>query len=323
MNQVLEIIKKRHHNRSMPGKRTDEFKVALCVEGGGNRGVVGGGALSALEALGLRRAFDVVYGASSGAYSAAYFASGNTIVGAKFYLDYSEKQFISLKRLFRGNSLFDLDYVQTTMHGATPLDYQTVIRSKPPLHIVATDVVNNRSLILKNFKTAEDLDKALRASGTLPAYKNPRPLLFRHNKFVDAGIFDPFCIHSAIKEKCAHIMVLFTKPWKHRHVLKIVDRKLIAPYFAKVNENLAEAYLHHEEYSVNGLSHIWNHFDGTHIATIAPRTDKGLPSQVSKDRKKLSFGYLAGAQSVLNSFDVDDHTKKLIIESFKQELHIG
>lgn len=39
---------------SVPGKRSDKFKVGLVVEGGGMRGVVTGAALQAMHDLGMR-----------------------------------------------------------------------------------------------------------------------------------------------------------------------------------------------------------------------------------------------------------------------------
>lgn len=322
MNQVLQIIKHRHRSGSKPGKRDDPYKLALCIEGGGLRGVVSGGELAALEALNLKDAFDVIYGASCGAYCGSYFVSGTTTVGARFFLDYSQKHFISLKRFLRGGPIFDLDYVEQMMHSATPLNYQAVIAAKPPLHVVATDANRSRPKTLKAFKTDYDIDRALKASSAIPTYYRPRPLLFRSRYFLDASILDPFCIHSAIDEKCTHIMVLFSMPWRHRHVFGLLDRKFVAPLLAKINNVLAEIYLEHGEYSINGLSHIWNHYDGTHILTMAPNKSWKLPGQLTRDRQRLGYGFLAGAEAVLNHFAPDDHTKELILVSFKNELRL-
>lgn len=321
-NQVLDIIKDRHYSQSKPGKRSDNYKVALAIEGGGLRGIVTGGALGALEALRLRDSFDVVYGASCGAYSGSYFVSGDVLTGARFFLDYSQVQFVSKKRFLRGGPLFDLDYVEHIMHTATPLNYSAAIKARPPLHVVATEANRTKPMTIKNFKNAYELDRALKASSSVPAYGRPRPLIFQHRSYVDASIVDPFCIHSAIAEHCTHIVVLFSMPWRHRHVFRLVDKKLVAPYFVKINTNLAESYLRHGEYSVNGLSHIWNHYDGTHILTVAPTKSRRLPKQITTSRKRLGYGFLAGAEAVLNYFAPDEHTKELILASFKNELKI-
>ncbi|HCM52058.1 TPA: hypothetical protein DIS56_02915 [Candidatus Saccharibacteria bacterium] len=322
MSQVLEIIKNRHHGGSKPGERADPYKVALCVEGGGLRGVVSGGSLAALEALNLKDAFDVVYGASCGAYCSSYFVSGKTMVGSRFFLDHSQRQFISIKRFLTGGPIFDLDYVERMMHSVTPLNYHKALKANPPLHIVATDAKRSRPHTLKDFKTPNEIDRALKASSNVPSYFHPRPLIFRSRNFLDASILDPFCIHSAVAEQCTHMLILFSMPWRHRHVFRLLDKSFIAPMLAKINDVLAEIYLEHGEYSVNGLNHIWNHYDGTHILTVAPRKSRKLPGQLTRDRQRLGFGFLAGAEAVLNHFAPDDHTKELILASFKNELRI-
>lgn len=321
-NQVLEIVKRRHHAGSKPGHRDDGHKVALAVEGGGLRGVISGGALAALEALGMKDCFDVVYGASSGAYSAAFFVSGNTLTGARFYLDYSQVQFIGIKRFLRGGPLFDLDYVARIMHTATPLNYHNVLVSKTPLRPVATDAEHSRPMILKDFKSAAELDRALQASSTFPPYPHPRALLFRRRHFVDAALADPFCIHSAIAEKNTHIMVLFSLRWHKPKGMRLVDRKLVVPYLSKINPHLAQTYLRHGEYSVNGLNHVWNHYDGTHILAVQPGKGIKLPHALTRNRKKLGVGFLAGAEAVLHNFAPDEHTKSIILEDFKRELDL-
>lgn|SRR3990167_1047954 len=322
MNQVLKIIKERHRTHSKPGKRHDPYKLALCVEGGGLRGVVSGGELAALEALNLKDVFDVVYGASCGAYCGTYFVSGGSMTGAKFFLDYSQKQFISIKRFLRGGPIFDLEYVEKTMHSVTPLNYQKVLAANPPLHIVATDASKSRPHVLKNFETVYEVNRALKASSNVPSYFHPRPLVFRSRYFLDASILDPFCIHSAIAEEATHMLILFSMPWRHRHVFGLLDKKLIAPFLAKINDVLAEIYLEHGEYSINGLSHIWNHYDGTHILTVSPSKSHRLPGQLTRDRDRLGYGFLAGAYAVLDSLDVDNFRRDLIIKSFKQELKL-
>ena len=102
----------------------------------------------------------------------------------------------------------------------------------------------------------------------------------------------------------------------------LLDKKFIVPYFAKISDHLAELYLHHGEYSVNGLSHIWNHFDGTHILAISPKKGLKLPGQLTKNRKRLGKGFLAGLEAVLNHLTLDEHSQELIIANFKRELNI-
>lgn len=89
------------------------MKIGLSLEGGGMRGCVGAGMLAAINHLGLRDAFDVVYGSSAGSLMGAFFLSGQTpLEGPGIYYDIlsqAGKDFIdqvrSLPRLSPGLSL--------------------------------------------------------------------------------------------------------------------------------------------------------------------------------------------------------------------------
>jgi hypothetical protein len=67
---VAQVLIDRRSARSRPGARRDAHRVGLAVEGGAVRGVVSAGMLVALEELGFRDAFDVVYGSSAGSFNA-------------------------------------------------------------------------------------------------------------------------------------------------------------------------------------------------------------------------------------------------------------
>src|SRR6266576_197554 len=67
VHEVLRVLGARTAEGSLPGARTDGFRVALAIEGGGMRGTISAGMALALDELGLVSAFDAVYGASAGA----------------------------------------------------------------------------------------------------------------------------------------------------------------------------------------------------------------------------------------------------------------
>lgn len=153
----------------------------------------------------------------------------------------------------------------------------------------------------------------------MPVAKSPT-YFWRKHPMLDAAIADPFCLHAALNEKCTHVLVLFSMPYLHRRTFGLLDRQLIAPRLEKISKNLASAYLHHGEYSVNGLSHVWNHFDGTHISGITPQ-GTGLPKQLTRSRKRLGRGLMAGAIGVLETLDFD-HQKKFIVNTFLDEFRL-
>lgn len=57
---VLEAIWERARSGSKPGRRTDNYRIALAIEGGGLRGSVTAGMASAVTHLGLADTFDMV-----------------------------------------------------------------------------------------------------------------------------------------------------------------------------------------------------------------------------------------------------------------------
>jgi hypothetical protein len=66
---VMQVLHNRAKSKSKPGERTDPYKVALSIEGGGMRGCISAGMTAALKDLGLEDCFDVVYGAKPTAES--------------------------------------------------------------------------------------------------------------------------------------------------------------------------------------------------------------------------------------------------------------
>ena len=59
---VIQVLQSRASSKSKPGERTDPYKVALSIEGGGMRGCVSAGMTAAIKDLGMEDCFDVVYG---------------------------------------------------------------------------------------------------------------------------------------------------------------------------------------------------------------------------------------------------------------------
>jgi len=118
-NPVVREIERRlgllKEGRALGGLNT---KLGLVVEGGGMRGVVSGGALIAMERVGLTSVFDEVYGESAGAINACYFLAGNAAFGGRIYLeDLTSFRFINPLR--RGKILdvdFLIDEVMTSIN---------------------------------------------------------------------------------------------------------------------------------------------------------------------------------------------------------------
>jgi predicted acylesterase/phospholipase RssA len=225
LNPALALLKRRHTENSTPTTRTDGFKLGLVVEGGGMRGVISGAMLMGLLTLDLRNCFDAVYGASAGAINATFFLSGQPH-GLDIYTeDLTDGKFIDLSTLLLPKSLryytspiknasrlsaMDLHHVLSVMRSVRPLCWNSVINSPVPLKIVVSSLDAMEPVILDNFTDENDLAECLAASATVPEVAGP-PRLVRGHRCVDAAVFEPVPVASAIRDGCTHILVLSTR----------------------------------------------------------------------------------------------------------------
>ena len=102
---------KRNIYRTIPPR--DGFRVALAVEGGGMRGCVTAGMVTAIHYLGLEDTVDAVYGSSAGTVIGAYFITRQLPwFGPELYYDAlttAGDRFINTKRFLRAVGLGLLD----------------------------------------------------------------------------------------------------------------------------------------------------------------------------------------------------------------------
>ena len=99
---VRQLIKERYRSKSTPGNRlaTDNSTLAIAIEGGGMRGCVSAGMVSAITALGLSDTIDTIYGSSAGSVVGAYMVSRQMCMDV--YVDIlpaSKKLFVCKKRM--------------------------------------------------------------------------------------------------------------------------------------------------------------------------------------------------------------------------------
>lgn len=253
---VVEAVLARALSGSRPGRRTDDFKIGLVVEGGAMRGVISGGMVAGLEALGLRDAFDVVYGASAGACAGAYFLAGQARMGARLYYEVvNSRSFINPLHPFRKKAIFDLDRLFEQVLGRQlRLDFEQFTASGVEMVVLAShvDVVATpeypaphpivEAVRFSGFTDLDDLMGALHASSRMPIVGGA-PFTYRGMRFWDAAITQPVPIHAALADGCTHILTLLTLPRDVRPGgFGLLDRLLVAPRVANVSPGLALAY---------------------------------------------------------------------------------
>jgi len=236
VHPTARLIHERRRNGSKPSKdeRPDGCKIALSIEGGGMRGCVTAGMVSALYYLGLEDCFDVVYGASAGTVIGAYFITRQfPWFGPEIYYDSlttAGNSFIDTKRLLRsvglglldprllkdvvsrrnnGKPVLNLDFLlEYTVQEKKPLNWDKFVdmQSKQPLKIVTSGCKSESSVILDmengSFNTLEELARCMHASCLLPGIAGPILNLDTRNSenTLDAGSVQRFLFGNDINE---------------------------------------------------------------------------------------------------------------------------
>lgn len=203
MHPVLKTMYDRIESGSMPGNRTDGLKIAIAIEGGGMRGCVAGGMVTALCYLGLQDSIDCVYGSSAGALVGTYFISRQVpYTGPEIYYDVlttSGPAFLDMSMLLRscglglldlrlnslasmwrdrmGKPVLNLDYLLgPVVRTIKPLNWTSFwdkqTSGQQTLHVVCSGLTSEKSIALSagtgNFETLSGLCRCIKASMLLP-----------------------------------------------------------------------------------------------------------------------------------------------------------
>lgn len=191
----------------------DPYKVALCIEGGGMRGVVSAGMVAALQELDGARLFDHVYGSSAGALNGAYFLAGQAEKGLPIYSeDLPERRFVCWRRYLRGGPLLHLDdLIDEVMTHVRPLDFDALHRSRPTFHPLAYDLVEQRVVAMPDPLNRESLFERLRASCRVPVFGGP-PVVDGPHTWCDPLLHEPIPCRTPLALGATHLVVLSTRP---------------------------------------------------------------------------------------------------------------
>lgn len=314
IHPVIDLMRQRLVDASVPGRRDDPHVLALTVEGGGMRGVTAAGMALALEHLGTLPAFDRVYGSSGGAFVAASFVSGQAASGASmYYQDLANRRFISRRRLLsRGRrSVLDLDFlVDHVIESVKPLDYEAVLESPIELHILATSLRTGANLDMTNFRCREDLREAIRASARLPRLSGP-PVVIDGEPCYDSGLTDSLAYTAALKGGASHVLALRTRSpgelpesfsrrqeWLMRSMLRVEPEavQLLIDRPARYRQETAEL----ERLAALAPD------DSPQVFAISPNTDDQVIPRLSRKRAELETGARVGIRAVYRALGLGD-----------------
>ena len=209
----------------------DRRKTALIVEGGAMRGAWAAGVLAYLQERG-RRQYDLVYAASSGACSAAYFVAGMWEPGLAIWRELA-CNVVRKTNFLRRKPIIDLAYlVDHVFRKHVPFSVEALQSAPTRFFIVLTDCLTGEPVY---FHARDDrVFAALRATASMPLATRGFDYVDGH-PYADGGVADPIPIRRAIQDGATDITVVLTHNRNFR--LKAMPRWLghfAFPEFPKV-----------------------------------------------------------------------------------------
>ena len=230
--------------RRAGGTRDPAMKLALVIEGGGMRGVVCGGMVAGLEALGLTDVFDEVIGSSAGAIAGAYFVAGQAAFGTRiFYEEINNRRFIWKPRLFVRRPVVSVDFLlDDVCRHAKRLDWRAVLAARSRLVCVAANLDRECATALTDFADDAALFAAMKASARIPAVAGP-PVIIGGERHVDAGVYENIPLATAAARGATHVLALLTRPdGSTAAELERIERWLIAPWLDRQKRGVGGRY---------------------------------------------------------------------------------
>lgn len=210
---VLQLIRDRVQHRSTPGRRTDDARLVLLIEGGSSRGAYSSGMTVAVEQLGLLPAFDAVYGSSAGSLNAAWLLCGRAESSKHAWWDPKVmRTTINPLRAFRRQPVVDTRHlVHTVYTEVMPMGFQDILDNPVEFHPIATDALTGAAADLHGLiHDVPSLQTALRASTAMPLLAG-LPVVIDGRPYVDAGLSESFGVRTALAQNATHIVALRTR----------------------------------------------------------------------------------------------------------------
>lgn len=304
--------------------RSDGYKLAIAVEGGGMRGVLSSGMLLALEQLGMRPCFDFIVGTSAGALSAAFFVAELATEGSVlFYSDLNTAPFLDRRRLLRGGPAVDLDYLIGSAARQRGLVFADINASDLLLYATVSPVdPDNPSRVFRVYGSNKRIASVLTATASLPVLAgDSRPV--DDERYVDGGLHEQIPWRTAASLGATHLLVLPSRPVTAEdelssgsfveriavnRVVKMRHGGHVADLVAQLPERATQ-----QMWSLRAiadgdavmLDQGEDHWDG-HLELIDVPTSVELPSRLESQRPKLVDGLVAGAQAVVDHFGLGE-----------------
>jgi predicted patatin/cPLA2 family phospholipase len=323
-HHVLEAIVRRQMQGSIPGKRQDDYKIALAIEGGAMRGVVSSGMVAGLEYLGLLPAFDVVYGTSAGAINGAYFVSGQAAYGTSIYYEnINNPQFFSPLRWLAGERPVSLEFLfEHVMVHEKPLNWRRVLDSQVELVPVAALLSKATAVGLRGARSRYGLFLRLKASARIPLLAGP-PVCVNGEDYLDGDIFAPVPFRQALDEGCTHVLALLTRPsGTPLGRPSFLNRYIFSKKLAQYNSLLANALRDRVNRYTRELDWLKTQTCAPdcrpYVCAVSPPPGTALIGRFERRPERLVDGARCGMATILDIFGHRDTSCTELLNSNRQ-----
>jgi predicted patatin/cPLA2 family phospholipase len=210
---VRQLLRARRQHASTPGRRRDDARLVLLIEGGSSRGAYSSGMTIAIERLGLLPLFDAVYGSSAGALNGAWLLCGRADATQHAWWDRTiMRTTIDPRRIVRGRPVVDTGFLVNTVYTKIlPMGFQEILDNPVEFHPMATDAATGDATDLhEHVRDQAGIQAALRASTAMPLLAG-EPVEIDGRRYIDAGVSESVPIRSALAQGATHIVALRTK----------------------------------------------------------------------------------------------------------------
>ncbi|MFD4675309.1 patatin family protein [Lentzea sp. NPDC058450] len=247
---VLQLLRERRLQRSVPGERSDGARLALLIEGGSSRGVYSSGMTVAIERLGLLPLFDAVYGSSAGSLNAAWLLCGRADRSKHAWWDPAVmRTTIDPRRLFGKRPVVDTRHLVHTIYTQVhPMGFQEILDNPVEFHPMATDGLTGEAADLHpHIRDQLGIQTALRASAAMPVLAGP-PVEIDGRPYVDAGLSETIPVRTALAQGATHVVALRTRRADEAgSPPSRAERIVLGRWFARHAPGVAEPFLRREE----------------------------------------------------------------------------
>jgi len=294
---VKELIKSRLAGES------DDYILALAVEGGGMRGVVSGSILIALRELGIDKVFDRLYGSSAAALNLTQYAIGASWEALAVYYDYLPTGLIRKFPHNIGRPLLDMEYLDHVLGDLYPINTESLASSPFDVRIIITDVTTRQAVVKKIREDPADVIPFLKAGAWIPILSGA-PFQYNGERYLDGSLLMAHPLYAAIDEGCTHVLAASPKPYRTGRPVR--NYVLLKAILNRWETGLGDAYvtsrLHWDKDSAK-LENGEVQLGEASVLRLAPCPGAHQVGRLTTDKSVLLEGARAGYCTTLKFFD--------------------